>query len=401
MKIEKTDLKPNSNLGSGQVRRFTLPGGKPRITQITTFCPDVIGPGPTHLYLIESDALILVDAGIPTNLAKAFFYHWRNQAIPREIDELPSDYSEQELLEGLKLAGYSVPDIDLLVISHGHPDHFLMGPAVLSRGKAGVAAHILDTPTICNPWGLLSLWFSRQDQMRATGMPEPLSARGRARDDVLSGLDLESMGMALKVNSPVFADGPLRINGSAVQGVEVTHLPGHSPGSIGLVVGQDGEDKVLLCGDILLHPITPHPDDLLVYLQTLESLAKQQGIGLVLPAHGKAIRDLEARADFLSRHHYRRLKVTYEACSLPRSVWDIATMKQYFDTYVDPDKFNFLAGTEALVHVELLNMVGGVQRSHIQDQVHYFQNSGEAFDAVYGRITEVISDKRTTTIMRY
>lgn len=383
------------------MRSFDLPNEKLRITQITTFCPNVIGPGPTHLYLIESDALILVDMGIPTEVAKTFFYRLRNQSIPPEIEALPSDYSEQELLDGFKLAGYSVQDVDLVVLTHGHPDHFLMGHSILKRAKPAISAHILDTPQICNPWGLLSFWFARQHQMIATGMPAPWSARGAGREQVIHGLDFDAMGMALKVDSPIFSNGPLYVSGSPVRDVGVKHLPGHSPGSIGLLVGRNGDSKVLLCGDVLLNPITPHPDDLLVYLQTLEDLAQMDDVAFVLPAHGEPIQDLKGRVDFLRHHHYHRLKATYEACTKPTSVWEIATMNGYFDTYVDPGKFNLMAGTEALVHVEILNMVDGLHRSYIRDQVHYFQNSGEPFDDVYSRIKELVTDKKIKTIMRY
>ena len=82
-------------------------------------------------------------------------------------------------------------------------------------------------------------------------------------------------------------------------------------------------------------------------------------------------------------------------------MWDIATMQGYFDAYVDPAKFNLLAGTEALVHMELLNMVDGLRRTHIQDQVHYFQNSREPFEPVYDRIAELIRTDGTGAIMRY
>jgi glyoxylase-like metal-dependent hydrolase (beta-lactamase superfamily II) len=401
MKLEQTELKSNSAVGSGRVRSFEFSSEKLRITQITTFCPNVIGPGPTHLYLIESDALILVDMGIPTEVAKTFFYRLRNQSIPPEIEALSSDHSEQELLDGFKLAGYSVQDVDLVVLTHGHPDHFLMGHSLLKRSQPAISAHILDTPQICNPWGLLSLWFSRQHQMAATGMPAPWSASSGGREQVIHGLDLDTMGMALNVNSPIFSNGPLNISGSPARSVGVKHLPGHSPGSIGLLVGQDGDNKALLCGDVLLNPITPHPDDLLVYLQTLEDLSKMDDVALVLPAHGEPIHDLKGRVNFLRHHHYHRLKMTYDACARPTSIWEVATMNGYFDTYVDPKKFNLMAGMEALVHVEILNMVGGLNRSDIRDQVHYFQTSGEPFDEVYNRIMELVTDKRINTIMRY
>ena len=121
----------------------------------------------------------------------------------------------------------------------------------------------------------------------------------------------------------------------------------------------------------------------------------------MLPAHGRAIRDLKGRAEFLREYHRDRLKLTYDMCRVPCSVWDIATMADYFDTYVDPRKFNYLAGLEALVHVEILNMVGGMERTHIQDEVHYFKNLGEPFDSVYGRVIELVQDRGNRTLLRY
>jgi len=76
-------------------------------------------------------------------------------------------------------------------------------------------------------------------------------------------------------------------------------------------------------------------------------------------------------------------------------------MPKYFDTYVDPGKFNFLAGSEALVHMEMLAMVNGLSRSHIADSVHYFQNSGEPFDEVYNRIVERMESGSVAPLMRY
>lgn len=401
MSIQETDLHPASEIGSGRVRRFDFPDGKTRIFQVSTFCPDGIGPGPTNLYLIDNEALVLVDAGIPTNIAKAFFYHWREQPMPKEVEDLPPDYSQRELLHGMKLIGRTLPEINHMVISHGHPDHFLMANWILERTSASVSAHILECGQICNPWALPSTWIARQNQMSGAGMPSPWSTGQSMRERLWQDLNLDSMGVSIKVDSPLFTDGPLRVGGSQIDEIQVKHLPGHSPGSVGLVVGSEDAEKVLICGDVLLNPITPHPDDLLVYLQTLEQLADFEGVALVLPAHGRKITDLKERVDFLREHHKHRLRLTYETCSENRCVWDVATMEGYFNTYVNPAKFNFLAAMEALVHMELLRMVDGMERSRISDGVHYFRNCGENFEEVYGRIRELVVDKKNKTMMRY
>ena len=400
MSIHEVVLKPASEIGSGKVSRFDLPDGKTRIYGISTFCPDLIGPGPTNLYLIENESLVLVDAGIPTHLAKAFFYQWRNQPMPEEVEALAPDHSERELLEGIKLTGRSLSDIDKLVISHGHPDHFLMARFVVEHSSATVAAHVLESPQMCNPWGILNMWLSRQSQMTATGMPKAWAGNESARDELYRGLDLNSLGLTVGIDSPLFKEGPLEVEGCDTD-IEIKHLPGHSPGSVGLIVGPVGGEKALVCGDVLLDPITPHPDDLLVYLQSLEKLDVLEDIQVVLPAHGGVIADLKERVAFLRQHHKNRLKLTYEICSEPRSVWDVATTKGYFETYVNPAKFNYLAGTEALVHMELLRMVDGLERCRIVDGVHYFKKSEYGFEEIYGRITEIVSDAENKTIMRY
>jgi glyoxylase-like metal-dependent hydrolase (beta-lactamase superfamily II) len=400
MHIQETELKPASSIRSGSVRRFALPNGMPRITQVTTFCPDVIGPGPTHLYLVESDALVLVDAGIPTALAQMFFYHWRNQPMPKEVEVLAPDHSEQEFVQGVDTAKLSPKDIELLVFTHGHPDHFLMARAILERCNASVSVHIRDTPEICNPWGMLNSWYARVRQMGATGMPAPRSmAQGEIRQE-LHGLNLESLGLSVTIDAPLFDEGPLHLNGAALPHIGIIHIPGHTPGSVGLLIGESPQ-RVLLCGDVLLDPISPHPDELLTYLRTLEYLDGMSGsVALALPAHGQPIRDLRGRVAALREHHRTRLRLTYDACAVPRSVWGIASMPNYFDTYVDPKRFNMMAATEVLAHVELLAMVRGVARADIREGIHYFLNSGEPFEEVYARIRTLVTESNTVPMLR-
>ncbi len=53
--LRRNRMLKSQPMGTGGVREYRL-GKKRRLFQITTFCPDLIGPGPTHLYLIESEA---------------------------------------------------------------------------------------------------------------------------------------------------------------------------------------------------------------------------------------------------------------------------------------------------------------------------------------------------------
>jgi hypothetical protein len=46
-------------------------------------------------------------------------------------------------------------------------------------------------------------------------------------------------------------------------------------------------------------------------------------------------------------------------------------------------------------------MVGGLLRTDIRGQVHYFVNSGEPFEQVYGRIMDLVTNKKASALMRY
>jgi hypothetical protein len=51
--------------------------------------------------------------------------------------------------------------------------------------------------------------------------------------------------------------------------------------------------------------------------------------------------------------------------------------------------------------MELLSMVDALHRTDVNDHVHYFQNSGEPFESVYGRIMGLVEDSSVKAIMRY
>jgi glyoxylase-like metal-dependent hydrolase (beta-lactamase superfamily II) len=393
--LRRNRMLPSQPMGTGRVREYRL-GRKRRLFQITTFCPDLIGPGPTHLYLIEDDALILVDTGIPTDLAKNTFYFWRNQGIPEDVGALADDYSEQELLTGIKKTGHDVKDIDYIVLTHGHPDHYLLGNKLVEMSGAKVAAHVSDSDQVSNPWGMVKFWVERRPALMAMGMPMPRQG-GRSNSSITP----ENTDMSLRIDVPIAFDGRLNLDGFEKDEICVRNFGGHSPGGISILLYDDkGKEAIMLCGDTLLYPITPHPDDLVAYLRTLKAMKKLEEVVLTLPAHGMALSNLAKRLDFLERHHEDRLRVTYETCKSPHSVWQIATMKGYFDVFVDPKKFNPLAGQEAFVHVELLQLVGGLHWSHTDDFTHYFENSGEKFKEVYRRVQNLLDDENSTTLIR-
>jgi glyoxylase-like metal-dependent hydrolase (beta-lactamase superfamily II) len=271
-----------------------------------------------------------------------------------------------------------------------------MGRSILNHCDAQVAAHVLETPWICNPWMSVVFWLTRGKQLRGTGMPAlntPINFTERKMEPVFSDYNLE-------VDFPILHEGNLPV-GLSTRGIQVKHLPGHTSGSIGLVVGNEGEEQILLCGDAILNPITPIPNDLLAYLRTLEDLKKYETVRLALPAHGHEIKDLSRRANVLEKHHYRRLRLTHEFCRKERTARELATSKGFFQVEVDKNEANFLAASEALVHMEILKMVDALFRTKIKNGIHYYRATDEPFTAVCDRIMSLVRDRKTIPLMRY
>ena len=380
MDIREETLRRSGRHGSGEVRRISLPGSGTRVTRITTFCPEGVGPGPTNLYLIEADKLILVDTGLPTHLLGPMFFQAFGRPVPSWLADLPADLSLQELESGLNLAGHGLEEIELIVLTHGHWDHFLLARTLLKRNQAQVTAHLLDTPMLCNPWAILMFWEQRRAEARTMDLPQPPPLNR----ELVGRMNQAGMRLGLSVDRPVIEEGPLPEEFGCA-GVETIHIPGHSPGSLGLLVGPP-EERLLISGDVILTPISPIPHELLAYLTTLTRLQGMENVALTLPAHGEVIRELGVRAAFLVEHHRLRLQKTYLSCAEPVSAWQVGTVPGYYDVEIDPAEYNFLAGREAYAHLDLLRQVNLVEMVDIRRGAHIFRAKSRDFEAGWERI---------------
>ena len=145
--------------------------------------------------------------------------------------------STGRLIGNLRSSGISPGDIDVVILTHGHPDH--LGGNTDADGKlAFPAARYFMAKT---EW---DFWMSGQAEAR-------LDPHSR---DML-------VGIARRNIAPI--EGRLeRVDAGAeiVSGVRAIAAPGHTPGQIALVVSSAGQ--TLLCvSDVVLHPIhLEHPE---------------------------------------------------------------------------------------------------------------------------------------------
>ncbi|MGZ2359158.1 MBL fold metallo-hydrolase [Streptomyces sp. 372A] len=223
---------------------------------------DRLGDDVVNFYLVEEpDGLVLVDAGLPGHL--------------------------DQLRAHLAGSGRSLADIRAVLLTHGHPDHTGLAPALRQAGAdiwvhEGDAAILRDGPRSAmrhaKPERSMLPYLLRRPA--AIGTPFHLARAGAFTAPATPGV--RTFG----------ADGRLEDVPGAPRAVL---LPGHTPGSAGYLFPARG---LLFTGDALVTQdgLTGHTGPALVCrgfthdsraaLTSLDRLDELTGAALLLPGHG-------------------------------------------------------------------------------------------------------------------
>ena len=266
--------------------------------------------GRVNAYLIEDSPLTLVDSG--PNSAKA-------------LDEL------EQLLAA---RGHAVEDLELLVISHQHMDHFGLASILARRSGAEVVALDSLAPFLAGYGHETDLddAFAEAIMLRH-GIPAQVVTALRA---VSAGF--RAWGAAVQVDRTLSDGGELQLRDRTLK---VLHRPGHSPSD---TVFHDEERSMLLSADHLIAhissnpllarplgaappdsaPPAPRPQALVTYMRSLEATRAME-LSLVLPGHGAPITDHAPLIDERFRMHARRAeKIHRLIAARPLSAHEIA-----------------------------------------------------------------------------
>ncbi|WP_339095341.1 MBL fold metallo-hydrolase [Deinococcus sp. VB142] len=256
---------------------------------------------------------------------------------------------------GLAQVGAHWQDIERLLITHHHPDHY--GLAGLIEERSGASVHMLDVEIGRGEryWHMLTEWLpGHRKHMRDHGLPE---------------VSLEELRADNPHVRPARQVQPLR-EGQTVplagQEWKVLWLPGHADGHLGL---WNEHESLLIAGDAILPRISPNiglyaytrPDPLGDYLQTLGKLEALQPRRAVVGHHGPVMEGVQARARELRAHHHERLDFI-GAAARQEAGSAYALSFAMFARDLDSGGRRF-ALAETLAHLEHLRLLGQLYRT--------------------------------------
>ena len=296
---------------------------------------------------------------IPNNpLRYVLVYAFETDAGPYLVDAgWNTDDAFEVLCQGLTTAGFDIADVQGVLVTHIHPDHYGLAGRIRETSGAWVALHPADAELIHDryeePDDLLDKVATA---LRRAGAPEDeLSSLQRASMPVLQFVATGRPDVLLE-------DG----DKPEVPGWDLLAIwtPGHSPGHLCFY---EGGYQLMLSGDHVLPRITPnisvHPqamsNPLGDYLASLDKVGAYEAQE-VLPAHEHRFVSLGARVAQLKQHHEQRFAEVLEAVrGGTNTAWEIASHMQWSRPWERIDGFMRRAAVgEAVAHLRALEERG-------------------------------------------
>ncbi|MER2598291.1 MAG: MBL fold metallo-hydrolase [Caldilineales bacterium] len=316
------------------------------IDQITLPTPFPVGP--VHAYLLHGEPLTLLDTGPCTPQAEA------------------------ALRAGLAAHGIAFSDIERIVISHSHADHYgLVGP-IAAAGHAEVWTHPLAHP-------IIEAWNDYLEP-RASFILDVLLAAAVPAEQAQLTAQLYGAMRTYTTAAPVthlLAEGDTLEMADATW--QVLHCPGHAAD---LLCFFQPEAHLLLGNDHLLRHISSNavlsPPDLgetqrrqplVDYWHSLARVAALP-VNTVLPGHGEIVTDpLGVIAQRRNLYERRLTRLADEIKKGPRTAWQLA--QTLFRSLDDAD--TFLAVSEVIGHLDVLQNDGVANLAVDAAGVEWFQ----------------------------
>ena len=281
--------------------------------------------------------------------------------------------AEEELARSLTHLGYSLSDIEHILITHPHMDHFGLAQQIVEQSGAHVFAHSDAVDRLSDPIG----YFKREQKyfrpfLLSMGMPT------KTVDTVL-----ELPESYTKYQSPVAVNRELDGDEILDVGIDLTCVstPGHSTGSLCYLAASE---DVIFTGDHVLPSITPNPlltlapgsnDERTRSLPTyIESLQKVLELDATVGygGHGDPIQSLHDRVRTTITHHENRKERIAGLIGDREPVTAYQIMNEMFPDLPATEMFSGMS--EVIGHFDLLEDEARVEITEIDGMKHYTLN---------------------------
>ncbi len=280
------------------------------------------------------------------------------------------------LRDGLRNSGFGFKDINQIVVTHIHPDHYGLADKLKQMSGATVAFSEIEEKLIESRYVKTdSLLKEVRLIFKRNGVPE---------DDLP---ELTEAALAVKqfvglVSPDIKVKNGDRISTGSSE-LKVFLTPGHSPGHICLY---EPKRKFLFSGDHILPDIFPHvglhpqsgENPLGDFFDSFESMAKLE-VNFIFPGHGSVFSGFKLRVGELFHHHeQRQLAIMKVIRDDPKSAYQIAIEIPWMPSgeAVKFEKLSIfdkrLAVMETLAHLKLLIIEGKAEKIAEEDTDLYW-----------------------------
>lgn len=314
----------------------------PRVNHIRALVLDLPGFGDlltSNIFVLGKGPVTLIDAG----------------------PKFPSSF--ETVRSQLKETGFDFSDVERIIFTHGHIDHFGMAELMKKAAGRSIPCHLHrdDIWRTSREYIKEGLWSEEvMDFTRMAGMPEFAIDRMKRRSAFFKHLCDPLEGVTPMEEGTTFSGEGFSL--------KVIHTPGHSPGSCCLYEAENG---ILFTGDHIIKHITPNPiievrksllsDPDYQSLRSYEhSLTKVEDLDVryAFSGHGEFIDDLGGLISrYRSHHNQRKTQIREAVRSRSRSIFDLST--ELFPGI--PESEIFLAVSEIHSHLEVLMNNGLVE----------------------------------------